>query len=166
VGYGLRITNPLFAVEWMPRKSDRPFESPMLPGACMLLRSDVFRECRGFDAGMTRWGCEDTELSLHLWTFGYDLYVVPEVTVEHLFRERHPYAVEWVDTAHNALRAACVNFNERRLGSVIETVKGTFQFGAAVARLVAGDAQLRRAEIQGRRRRGDDAYFERFGDIV
>ena len=46
------------------------------------MRRHVFEAVGGFDGGMTGWGWEDQEISLRLWLLGYELRLVPEVTVE------------------------------------------------------------------------------------
>ena len=120
----------------------------------------------GFDVGLSRWGLEDSELSLRLWTRGYDLCMVPEVDVAHLFRERHPYAVDWDDLLFNTLRVAWMHFSDRRVTIVIDALKPYSGFANALSRLADSDAGERRTELRTNRARDDDAYFRRFGDIL
>lgn len=165
-GYGMRWTNTRLAIEWLPAMTDRPYPAPLLPGACLVLRRAVFEECGGFDCGLVRWGYEDAELSFRIWCSGYDLCIVPGVDVGHLFRERHPYAIDSLDLSHNLLRVAWMHFGPGRLGPVIEAAKPAAEFTAAVTRLATGDAGQKRRDFQSRRPRGDDQYFHRFGDII
>jgi GT2 family glycosyltransferase len=164
-GYGLRFRDAELGVEWLPPPTGELPQAPLLPGACLAVRRDVFSAEGGFDPGLVRWGSEDAELSIRLWTAGYDLRLVPQVIVAHLFRERHPYAVDWTAVLHNMLRLAVVHFNADRLARVVDRLKHYRDFGPAWALLMDTDAHARRAEIKARRRRNDDDYFYRFGEI-
>jgi len=164
-GFGLRWRDAMLNVEWLPRQAPEPYPAPLLPGACFCMHRSVFEETGGFDAGLSRWGLEDTELSMRLWTLGYDLCLVPEVSVAHLFRVRHPYAIDWDDLLYNTLRVAWMHFGEERLGTVVEALKRYAGFARALSRLAAGDADACRLALHHQRARDDEAYFRRFGDI-
>lgn len=163
-GFGLRFRDAGLGVEWLPPPSAAP-EAPLLPGACLAIRRNVFEAEGGFDAGLVRWGSEDAELSLRLWTAGFVLRIVPDVTVAHLFREKHPYACDWTTVLHNMLRLAVVHFGQTRINRVMERLKPYRDFAPACALLVTSDARSRRTEILQRRRRDDEDYFTHFGDI-
>ena len=87
-GWGMTLSDAALNVEWLPYPGDAPVGVPMLCGCFLAMRREVFERCEGFDEGLSRWGAEDLELSLRLWTLGYQCLVVPEVEVAHLFRER------------------------------------------------------------------------------
>jgi GT2 family glycosyltransferase len=163
-GFGLRFRDACLGVEWLP-PPDGDLEAPLLPGACLAVRRDLFAEQDGFDPGLILWGSEDAELSLRLWTAGYALRMVPEVTVAHLFREQHPYAIDWTGVLHNMLRLAVVHFSRERLARVVERQKHYRDFAAAWALLTDTDAAARRAAVKTRRARDDQDYFAHFGDI-
>jgi GT2 family glycosyltransferase len=163
-GFGLRFRDAGLGVEWLPPPRAAP-EAPLLPGACLAIRREVFEAAGGFDAGLVRWGSEDAELSLRLWTAGFALRVVPEVTIAHLFREKHPYAIDWTTVLHNTLRLAVIHFGQDRVHRVIERLKPYRDFASACALLVTSDAEARRAEIRRQRKRDDQDYFTHFGDI-
>ena len=164
-GYGLRWHTADLAVEWLPSHGGDASPVPLLPGACVAMRRDVFFACGGFDRGLYPWGSEDAELSLRLWRLGYELRVVPAVEVAHLFRDRHPYAVDHRAVVQNQLRVAFVHFAEERLARVIAALKHHACFASALARLGDGDAFRQRNFMQRHAVRDDDAYFARFGDI-
>lgn len=163
-GFGLRFRDAGLGVEWLPPPDGEP-EAPLLPGACLAVRRDLFADQGGFDPGLILWGSEDAELSLRLWTAGYALRLVPEVTVAHLFREQHPYAIDWTGVLHNMLRLAVVHFGRERLARVVERQKHYRDFAAAWALLADTDAAIRRAAVKTRRARDDQDYFAHFGDI-
>ena len=165
-GFGLRWRDPALGIEWLPARTSTPYAAPLLPGACFALRREVFRASGGFDEGLIRWGCEDAELSLRLWSAGYELCLVPDVEVAHLFRTQHPYEIDHADIVHNTLRVAWLHFDERRLAHVVDALKPMRAFNASVARLAAGDAGHRRTRLRVRRARSDDQYFATFGDII
>jgi GT2 family glycosyltransferase len=163
-GFGLRFSDAGLGVEWLPPPGEDA-EAPLLPGACLTIRRALFEELGGFDTGLIRWGSEDAELSLRLWMAGYALRLVPEVTVAHLFREHHPYAIDWTGVLHNMLRMALVHFGRERLALVINRQKHYRDFASAWALLMEGDAASRRAALHRRRTRDDHDYFAHFGDI-
>jgi GT2 family glycosyltransferase len=164
-GWGMRYRDAALGIEWLPAPASDPPIVPMLAGACIVIRRELFEMVGGFDTGLVRWGSEDAELSLRLWTAGYELRVVPGVVIAHLFRERHPYAVDWAGILHNQLRLAFVHFGAERIRRVIERMKPFGDFSTACALLADSDVNTRRADVQSRRSRDDDAYFACFGDI-
>jgi GT2 family glycosyltransferase len=126
------------------------------------MRRDVFEAVGGFDPGLVIWGMEDAELSLRLWTLGYECALVPAVDVAHLFRPAHPYRVDWEVVLHNLLRVAAVHFGGARIERLVACLTANSAFPAAFARLAAGDAWARRAAFQAERRYDDDWFFRRF----
>ena len=56
----------------------------------MAMRHDTLKRAGAFDEGMPQWGSEDMELCVRYWLLGYEVWVVPEVTVLHYFRKARP----------------------------------------------------------------------------
>ena len=165
-GFGLRWTTPALAIDWLPPPSAEAFAAPLLPGCALVMRRAVFIELGGFDDGLVAWGSEDAELSLRLWLLGFEQRIHPGSVVEHLFRARHPYALNWDLVLHNQLRVAAVHFSEHRLAAVLAATRGQPGFERAMARLLAGDAAFRRRNLVLRRAHDDDWFFNRFGDLA
>jgi GT2 family glycosyltransferase len=138
---------------------------PLLPGAFVAVRREVFDISGGFDEGMLQFGWEDTEFSLRLWLLGYDQLVVPSVDVPHLFRERHPYLVEWTKYLYNMLRVAFAHFGAERLARVLDAAKANHDFAGALALAAASDVWERRADLERRRVRDDDWFCNSFGIV-
>jgi hypothetical protein len=136
---------------------------PLLCGCFVALRRDLFVAIGGFDSGLIVWGCEDAELSLHLWTRGYSCMLVPEVEIAHLFRPTHPYRVDWEVVVYNTLRMATVHFGPDRLRRVVQGLTTHNSFPAAFARLAESDSWVRRQQIHAERRYDDNWFFRRFG---
>jgi glycosyltransferase involved in cell wall biosynthesis len=161
-GYGQRWCDASLGVGWLGRQSDAPYPVPLLCGCFLALRRGVFTEIGGFDDGMVLWGAEDSELSMRLWTLGYQCWVVPEVNVQHAFRAHFPYEVKWEPVLHNKLRMASTHFGPRRLQCVVNRLKQHDEFAAASVRLLTGDLAARTSTVRTQRRYDDDWFFARF----
>lgn len=162
-GFGLRPSGPDLDVEWLRQKGNDPYPVPLLPGACIAMRRDVFRAAGGFDQMLIRYGVEDLELSLRLWLLGYELWLVPAVNVEHEFHDQIPYEVDWQTVLHNRLRMAFLHFTNSRRLRVLDALKEYPDFEAALALVSKSDAALQRSELEYRRKHDDDWFFQRFG---
>ncbi len=161
-GIGLRLTGPDLAVEWICPEGTAPREVPLLAGCFWAMRRDVFERIGGFDEGMIRWGCEDTELSIRLWLMGYRVLSAPQVEVRHLFREEIPYPLEWSWIQHNKLRLSFLHFSDDRRRRVLGALRTAEGFDAGMALLAQGDVSARRAEFGARRIHPDQWFFEKF----
>jgi len=161
-GYGVAWPGPDLSMSWLDRQADTPYPVPLLPGGCGALRRDLFDRLGGFDAGMGCWGFEGEELSLNVWLSGYEVWIVPDCLVRHLFRARHPYPVVPADVLHNRLRLASVHFSGQRLARVIERCHAEPEFGHALAALIQGDTAQRRSVCRETRVRDDDWWCRRF----
>jgi len=161
-GYGLTFADATLGVRWLGRQTSAPHTVPLLGGFFLTVRREVFECCGGFDEGMAGWGCEDAELSLRLWSLGYDCIVVPSLVVAHRFRTHLPHALEPGGLTHNVLRLATMHFDAPALDRVVVHLAADPGFPAAVSRLLEGDAGLRRREIGARRTRDANEFFEHF----
>jgi glycosyltransferase involved in cell wall biosynthesis len=162
-GYGYSVSGPKLDTTWLGRRGARPYSVPLVSGCFVALRRATFEAIGGFDNSMIGWGWEDTELSMRLWLLGYDVRVAPEVTVAHLFRSKHPYAVSWTGVLHNLLRLALAHFNAARLTRAIEAIKSHADFAAALALVSDGNIWAQRAKLAASRVHDDDWFFHRFG---
>lgn len=160
--YGLRLTDSDLSTEWLGKVRSNPYPAAILPGCFLAMPREVFEATGGFDEGMHTWGMSDIEMSLRMWLLGYELLVVPEIAVPHLFRKKHPYQVRWRAFLHNKARVAFVHFGEERIARVFAAIRGHSEFPAAMSLLARGDAGERRKELLARRRRDDDWYFQKF----
>ncbi|MHB1125667.1 MAG: glycosyltransferase family 2 protein [Bacillota bacterium] len=160
VGFGATWDDGLNTL-WLPKPA-KLTPVPIGPSGCLAVNSDVFKAVGGFDAGFRVWGFEDAELSLKLWLFGYEIYVNPNVTIYHLFRTKHPYAVQFTDTSYNLLRMAFSHFNPQRIAKVIGLVKNLPNFERVITDLLLGDVLEQRRRYAKRRVYGDDWFMTRF----
>ena len=161
-GYGLRWRDAALSVDWLGCKGREPYPVPLLGAAFMAMRRNLFAAIGGFDSGLAVWGSEDAELSIRLWTLGYECLVVPAVDVAHRFRHERPYRVEWETVLYNKLRLASIHFGPERRQRVIAHLKQNEGFSAAMARLGSSDAEIRSSQIQSLRRYDDDWFFQKF----
>ena len=112
----------------------------------MAIRRETLDAAGAFDEGMPQWGSEDVEICLRYWLLGYEVWVAPEVTVLHYFRDINPLKVKMGVVTHNLLRVALLHFGPQRLGRVVSELKKSRDFGPALARAVESDVWQRRAE--------------------
>ncbi len=161
-GYGQKWSDASLAVGWLGQQDSVPYPAPLLCGCFLALRREVFTEIGGFDPGMVLWGAEDSELSIRLWTCGYECWIAPQVEIQHAFRARFPYEVKWEPVLHNRFRLATLHFGARRLLRVVERLKPYDEFAAASVRLLVGDLAARTMQLRALRRRDDDWFFDRF----
>ncbi len=161
-GYGQKWHDAGLAVGWLGQQGSAPYPVPLLCGCFLALRREVFTEIGGFDSGMVLWGAEDSELSIRLWTSGYECWVVPELDVQHAFRAQFPYEVKWEPVLHNRFRLVSLHFGPRRLLRVVERLKQYDEFAAASVRLLVGDLGARAAQLRSLRRYDDDWFFSKF----
>jgi len=161
-GYGQKWHDASLTVGWLGPQGTEPYPVPLLCGCFLALRRDVFTEVGGFDSGMVLWGAEDSELSIRLWTLGYECWVAPSVNVQHAFRARFPYEVKWEPVLHNRFRLASIHFGPRRLLRVVERLKQYDEFAAASVRLLSGDLAPRSTQLRSLRRYDDDWFFNKF----
>ncbi|MCL6575849.1 glycosyltransferase [Kyrpidia sp.] len=105
-------------IRWLP-KPEQPQAVPILPGACIAVSSEVFRQVGGFDDGFRTWGFEDIEWSLRMWLMGCRLGTTPNTVVRHVFRKVHPYAVPSYDYYYNLARMALSHFSGPRLARLL-----------------------------------------------
>lgn len=163
LGYGLTFTGPDLSVRWLQRQAGSPYAVPILPGCALAIRRSAFDAVGGFDDGLIRWGSIDNEFSLRLWLFGYELLVIPEIEVAHLFRSKHPYRVEWAWVIHNAMRLAVLHLTEHRVRKVIGALSEKPSAFAALDLLEHGDVYSRRRMYAESRLFNDDLYFDAIG---
>jgi GT2 family glycosyltransferase len=149
-------------VKWLPCPGDVPVDVPMLCGCFLAMRREIFDKTGGFDDGLVRWGAEDLEISVRLWTLGYRCLIVPGVAVTHLFRERFPYEISPQSVLTNLLRVALVHLTGPRLAAVVSCLRLQRDFPAALAGLYDGDISQRSIQIRSERVRDDAWYVERF----
>ncbi len=164
MSYGQRIAEAKLRLEWLPKQGDQPYPVPTLGGGFMAMRHDTLKAAGAFDAGMPQWGSEDLEICVRYWLLGYEVWVVPSVTILHYFRKANPYKVQWGAITHNLLRVALLHLNGERLTRVLGALKSDAKFEHALTHAVASDVWQKRGEFAARRVRNDDWYFERFAD--
>ena len=162
MGFGAKWCLPGLNFQWLGYQGADPHEAPLLGGAFLAMRRNLFEACGGFDAGLIGWGAEDSELCARLWMLGYSCLVIPTIAVAHEFRETFRYAVDQALIVHNLLRLAFVHLHGERLERVLDHYLIHAGAARALALLAAGDTYHRRAAIQAERLHDDAWFFERF----
>ncbi|MDD3653817.1 MAG: glycosyltransferase [Desulfotomaculaceae bacterium] len=148
---------------WLSRSKIQGLTTvPLLPGGCLAVRADVFRQVGGFDQGFIIWGYEDVELSLKLWLFGYKLYVNPSIIVQHLFRKKHPYPVNADHVHYNLLRMAYSHFGNKRIDKVIDLLETNPRIKKIIRRVIQGGVMKQRLNYFAQRKYDDDWFMSHF----
>lgn len=161
-GFGQTLSGADLKATWLRKSGNTPYAAPILPGCFLALRRETFRQCGGYDAGMRQLGGNDVELSLRLWSMGYEQLVIPQIEVAHLFRRAAPYPALWRSLLHNRIRTAMIHFHQERLARVVAALRIYENFPAALALTVDSDVHERRVWMSRNRRFSDDIFFERF----
>jgi glycosyltransferase involved in cell wall biosynthesis len=161
-GFG-HTWKPNLGWSWLPRQERRHYPVPFASVAFVAARRDVFRKLGGFDPGILIWGSIGDELCLRQWLRGYECLMVPDVVVGHVFRERHPYEIDWKSVLHNQMRMAVLHMSPDRVAALLHRLAGRHGFEPALAHLLAGDAWRLREHYRGLRVRDDDWFFDQFG---
>jgi glycosyltransferase involved in cell wall biosynthesis len=162
-GYGVIWRDPSQLMTWLPRQADGPYAVPLVCGACQVTRRTDFLRLGGYDGGMTRWGCEDHELSLRFWLMGYRVMIHPDVVVQHLFRDVHPYRVEWYGILFNILRMTLMHMSPRRVTAVLDYYHHRPELGASLHDVLGSGVLAIRSQLNQTRVRTDDWWFAQFG---
>lgn len=161
-GFGMALGGPEMITTWLRKRSDRPYQVPVLPGACFGITRETFASIGGFDEGNLRLGGNDQEISLRLWLAGFHLLVLPSVTVGHYFRKRAPYKIEHEAFVHNRVRLAFCHFGRNRIARVLNALRSYRGFPEALALAMLSDWKSRRDMLGRQRRFDDDWYFRKF----
>ena len=161
-GFGLDLIGAELHARWRARQGTSPYPVPVMPGAFLAMRREVFVTTGGFDPGLHELGGNDNELSCRLWLLGYQLLVVPQVEVGHLFRTVPPYPTHWPAVLHNRLRMAFIHFDPARVERVLRALRIYESFPAGVAMMLDTDVLSRRTAIAGIRRFDDEWFFKKF----
>lgn len=67
----------------LSKNADMPQEVPVLTGAFMMVRRDVWQQLKGFDESFFMY-CEETELCLRIWQSGNRILMTPKSRITHL----------------------------------------------------------------------------------
>lgn len=165
-GVGVTWRDAGLNMEWLAPQGDTPHPVPLLPGGCQAMRREDFERFGEFEPRMTRWGSEGEEQSLRVWLMGYDVVVEPRAIVYHLFRETHPYPVEFDDVLFNRLLTATIHFRWERAARVLDYYKDSPGFSKLIVLLMQSDVLERRREWQLQRVHDDDWFCARFGCAI
>jgi GT2 family glycosyltransferase len=158
-GCGMTWISPRLETAWIEPVDDRPAAVPFAPGGCQAFRAETFRRVGRFDAGLTRWGFEDIEISLRAWLLGYRVVGAPAATVAHHFREERAFEVTDFGILFNYLRLVHLHFAPWRVQRAVAAIGPYPSLGRALEQLSRSDVLALRAELEAVRVRDDDWFF-------
>lgn len=160
VGFG-QTWNEKLETQWLPAPQDvSPI--PLAPGGLEAVKKEAFHTVGGFETGFKIWGYEDVELSFKCWLFGFGVYVTPEVTVQHIFRTRHPYYVSFDQVNYNLMRMAVSHFNKARITKAINMIRLIPKTEKILAEIALSDAWEQRRDYFERRKFDDEWFMNKF----
>ncbi len=105
-----------FALEpdWIASLSEKEaHQTPVIPGGCFAIRSEVFESTGGFDDALRKWGREDLEFSIRLWRLGYDLIFSPNAKIGHSWERERTFEVSWEQVNYNIIRIVLLLFSSK-----------------------------------------------------
>lgn len=163
VGYGMSWDSNL-SVYWPAPPERELAEVPILPGGCLAIPAQTFREVGGFETGFRVWGREDEEFSLRCWLFGLRLFVTTAARILHVFRQVHPYQISMAHIHHNTLRMALSHFDEQRIAKVTDMIRNqrTPELDHLMGELFLSDIWTQRRQYRARRVHDDEWFMQKF----
>lgn len=162
-GYGMTWDGQLTAT-WLTNKPNDVTEIPFVCGCAFGITREVFNKINGFDHFFQVYGSEDFEICLKAWLYGYRVVLNPDVKVQHLFRDKHPYQVGYTNLIYNILCLAYSHFKKERLIKTIEILKNNFFFSSASEEIKLNSELIlkQREKYFNERMYNDDFFFEKF----
>lgn len=160
LGFG-QTWNEKLETKWLPAPQDvSPI--PLAPGGLEALKKEAFHTVGGFETGFKIWGYEDVELSFKCWLFGFGVYTTPEVTVQHIFRTRHPYYISFDQVNYNLMRMAISHFNKARITKAINMIKFMPNTEKILTEIALSDTWEQRRDYLNKRKCDDDWFMNKF----
>jgi glycosyltransferase involved in cell wall biosynthesis len=160
IGFGY-TWNENLDPKWNNERKKNPYPVPLLAGGCLAISREAFEDIDGFERGFRVWGREDEEISLKLWLFGYKCYIVPDVTILHIFRPQSPFELKWDHINYNSLRMAVLHFNYGRVIKLGQRMKYSSKTKLMVE-LLQSDILEKRALYEQKKKYDDDWYMKKF----
>jgi GT2 family glycosyltransferase len=161
VGCGATLVGQGLRYRWLPVQAERPTEVGIIPGGCMALSRELFKDLGEFDR-MKHYGFEDVEFCFRAWRLGAALLAVPTARVEHVFRGAQPFDVPQASFIYNAARTAILHLAGQRLKVTLDALSIYPDFTRQIIELFAGDIIERKSFIDARACRNMDEYFAAF----
>jgi len=146
VAYGLTTDPLLVDIDWHVGDGDRAKAFPVWSASAtaFVTTRRHFEAVGGFDGGLVGASREDIDFCLRLWRAGWNCLAVP--TSEVLVEFDTPAATE-LELLTNMLRLGMVHLGPDQLREQIEYLSGCDAFPAALSRVTAGDAGIRRSIV-------------------
>ncbi|MFD2443233.1 glycosyltransferase [Bacillus sp. CGMCC 1.16607] len=160
IGYGYTWNKDL-EPKWNTVKKKNLYPVPLLAGGCMAISRDAFRDVDGFERGFRVWGHEDEEISFKLWLFGYSCYIVPDVTILHIFRPQAPFELNWDHINYNLLRMALLHLDFKRVIKLSNLIKHSNKT-KLMAEVLLSDILEKRAIYEKKRKHDDNWFMDKF----
>ena len=144
-----------------PTTNFETYAVPFTTGACQIFTRDRFEQLGRYDEDFARWGYEDIEICLRVWSAGLTVNVCPSTTVGHYFRtERDNYEIEEIGVLVNFLRLIYLHLSPRVIREILAGYTDVPLMHEAQKKLFETSIFAKR-EAQFRKRVCDDLWFLR-----
>lgn len=164
-GHGWGFDLKTYEYKWDAQCNDFQYRGG-IAGGCVAMRKEVFMNVGMFDKSFTKWGLEDSELSLRLSLSGYRLGVIPTVNVGHFFKESNDYGVDWFSYNYNFLRMAYVNMDDAGYQFVLNRIGGSEADRTNLINVVRSSSKFRKLQCDRIRKVSFRKYLELFGKTL
>lgn len=168
VGYGCKLVVPFMGTYWNRDDIEKP--APVQIAACpaTALTRALFNELGGYDPGMLIYGAAEPEFSVRAWLHGAEIWIHPDLRVEHRFKPKvereafigdaRPYMV------HNSLRFGLMYLSENGCMQLLRYQARKFPtlFDRAIRMVEASNVWERRTWLELQRRRPFEWFVQRF----
>ena len=157
------------------KKSSRSFSIPLVEAASLVITRELFYDLGSFEDELTGSGnCEDDELCMRTWAFGYRVVVLPSILCFHYKAPlpRHgngvhsdpgePFLKElYDDCLENVLRTLYLHLSEKRFQSLLDHYQTHPAFKADLDSIISERLKERKAFITRQRVHDDEWLWER-----
>jgi len=162
-GYGFSVINTKLNIDWLPKKTEVPYEVPMIGSACLVTSAKNFRKIGQFNDNFLSWGYDDIEFCIRSWLMGYRIFVLPNVDVAHLFRSNLPYPVKNEDILYNLLITYILHLKHSRMDKLVSDLSCEINVNILFDLVRKNNIlNLRKISIK-KRVHDDDWFFDKFG---
>ena len=162
LGYGWSFDTTSYEYKWAEHCSTFQFRGGMA-GGCFAIKKSVFMQVGMFDKAFTKWGMEDSELSLRLSLSGFSIGIEPSVDVGHFFKESNNYGVDWFSYNYNFLRMAYVNMDDEGINYVFDKISGDETDKNNLMRTVVSTSKFRKLQARAMQKQSFREYLTKFG---
>ncbi len=162
VGYGITLKGAKLDIDWLFKKSDTPYEVPVVGAACLGIKRESFFDIGGFSDNFTSWGYDEAEICIKAWLSGYRIFLLPNVSVSHIFKYNYRFDVPLENFYDNLLTLAILHLSHERVDKIISTLSKEFDITGILATIKEKNLVHKRRQLKENRVHDDNWLFNKF----